>query len=178
MAKRKKADYANIGLTIMSIIAIGIIAALVIPKLLNQAEVKYATVGKPAPDFSLLSLEGKKISLSQLKGKPVILNFWATWCPPCKLEMPAVAKVYAKSGEKGFAVLTVNQQEDKQTIEKFIKENGYTLPIVLDTAGEVADLYRVTGIPTTVFINSQGIVTDIHTGTMPLEELFFSKVKY
>ncbi|HZW82222.1 MAG TPA: TlpA disulfide reductase family protein [Candidatus Deferrimicrobium sp.] len=177
MVKRRKDRASKIPL-LLTVTIVFIIAIVVLPKVYGEAAVKYAAIGKPAPNFTLTSLDGKKVSLNELKGRPIILNFWATWCPPCKLEMPALDKVYGKSSEKGFTMLTINQQEDVGTIQKFLKENGYSLPVVLDSSGEVGELYQVQGIPTTVFIDSKGVITDIHTGTMPVEDLFLSKIKY
>lgn len=173
-AKSKRYNWAPLILIVLALAAIGI---AILPGLKSQATVKYAEIGEPAPDFSLTSLDGKKVSLSQLKGRPVVVNFWAIWCPPCKLEMPALEGLSKDAAAKGFSLLTVNQEEDKSTVENFLEDNGYTFPVVLDSSGDVSELYKVTGIPTTVFINSKGIITDIHLGTMPDEKLFLEKVQ-
>ena len=176
--KKKAAESKSSTLSwvVFLVVAAVVLGTVVVPALNRAAVTRHATVGKPAPDFTLTSLDGNKVTLSQLKGKPVLINFWATWCPPCRLEMPALQKVYQESSANGFMLLMVNQQEDSVTVQNFLKQNNYSLPVLLDLNGRVSDMYQVTGIPTSVFIDSQGVVQDIHVGTMPVAELFLSKI--
>jgi len=119
-----------------------------------------------APDFTLKDLKGKDVTLSSLKGKLVFLNFWATWCPPCRAEMPSMQTLYEKYEDKGLVILAVNLREDKKTVEKFLKKNGYTFPVVLDSEGAVGGgMYGVSGIPTTYFIGSDGYILGRLVGT-------------
>ncbi len=122
-------------------------------------------------DFELEDLNGNKISLSDYKGKKVYLNFWATWCPPCKAEMPDMEKLYQETKDNGLIMLAVNVGEDKKTVQSFIEDNGYNFPVLLDVTGEVSQLYQVTGIPTSYFIDTEGYLDDGATGSISLEAM-------
>jgi thiol-disulfide isomerase/thioredoxin len=124
-------------------------------------------IGHPAPAFTLDSPEGETLTLSELKGRPVILNFWATWCAPCRAEIPALEAASQKIGERGV-ILGVNVGEDPAQVARFAAELGMTYSIVLDPEAEVSRLYRVRALPTTYFIDARGVITDIYTG--PLNE--------
>ncbi len=126
-----------------------------------------ADIEHPAPDFSLTTLDGSTASLSDYRGKPVILNFWATWCGPCRVEIPALEAAWQNhQGEAVF--LGVDVQEDPLQVADFAQQLGMTYPVLLDETAETAQLYRVRAFPTTVFIDGQGVVIDIYTG--PLNE--------
>jgi peroxiredoxin len=127
---------------------------------------KAVKVGSEAPNFSLEQLSGSELALDDLKGKGVILNFWGTWCEPCKAEMPALQKQYEKYKDKGLVVVGVNIGESPITIEPFIKELGVNFPIVLDRKSEITKLYRIGPIPTTFFISPDGKVEEIFIGEM------------
>ncbi len=116
--------------------------------------------GHLAPDFTLKTLEGKTLRLSDLQGKKVVLiNFWATWCPPCRLEMPTIQKIYSKKKEKGFEILAVNIEPDaNQEIRDFMKELRLSFPVLLDPDMKVARKYHVFGLPVSMLIDRQGIV--------------------
>jgi peroxiredoxin len=112
--------------------------------------------GPRAMDFALKDLNGKTHTLSSYKGKFVFLNFWATWCPPCRKEMPSMQKVFEKSDKKKFVMLAVNAKEDKRAVLAFAKKNGYTFPILLDTDYKVSGQYQVQAIPLTLLIDKNG----------------------
>ncbi|MEM5948499.1 TlpA disulfide reductase family protein [Spirochaetia bacterium 38H-sp] len=120
----------------------------------------FATPDKPvkAPDFIVKALDGKDVSLSDYEGKVVFLNFWATWCPPCRMEMPWIETMVQKIKGHDVVFLAINVQEDKDTVKAFIEENNYTFPVLLDTSGTVSGIYGVSGIPTTYFIDKKGMV--------------------
>lgn len=122
-------------------------------------------------DFTLEDLEGNQVTLSELKGKKVFLNFWATWCPPCKAEMPDMEKLYQETKESDLVILAVNVGEDKKTVQDFIANNNYNFPVLLDTKGDVSRLYQVSGIPTSYFIGTNGLLDSGHTGAMPYESM-------
>lgn len=122
-------------------------------------------------DFTLEDIKGSKIMLSELKGKKVFLNFWATWCPPCKAEMPDIEKLYQETKDSDLVILAVNVGEDKKTVQDFIEENGYNFPVLLDVKGEVSQLYQVTGIPTSYFIDTKGYLDDGVTGAVSMERM-------
>jgi peroxiredoxin len=112
--------------------------------------------GKMATDFTLQSLDGESVTLSDLKGKVVLINFWATWCIPCKAEMPSMERLYRKYKDRGFTILAIDIMEKPETIRKFAKGKNLTFPILLDTKGEVRGKYRVSGIPNSYLVNKNG----------------------
>ncbi len=121
-----------------------------------------------APDFSLNQLNGVPLALSALKGKPVLINFWATWCPPCRSELPALQAAFQKYQDK-VAFIAVDLKEDPATVSAMVKELGLTFPIALDTDGQVSNgLYEVRGIPTSIFVDASGVVSARHIG--PLDQ--------
>ena len=133
-----------------------------------------ARVGKPAPDFSLKTIDGKVINLLDFRGKPVLINLWATWCPPCRDEMPGIQAAYEKYADKGLVVLAIDFtiQDHLPEVEAFIKELKLTFPILLDETGDVsAGLYGMVGLPTSYFIDPQGILQRIQIGGMLPEKL-------
>ena len=114
----------------------------------------------PAKDFTLKDMDESSHSLSNYRGKVVMLNFWATWCPPCRQEMPSMQALYQRYEDQGFAVLAVNEWEDADRVFVYtgqLSENP-TFPILFDHKGEVADQYEVKGLPTTVLLNKKGQV--------------------
>jgi len=110
----------------------------------------------PTPDFSLLNPAGQKISLKDFRGKTVFLNFWATWCVPCREEMPAMEKLYQEYKDKNFVVLGVNVKDRKQEAVALLKELKLTYPVAFDPEAEVASLYGAWGLPTTYLIGPKG----------------------
>ena len=122
--------------------------------------------GKPAPGFSLETLDGKPIKLSDLKKNVVVLDFWATWCPPCRKSLPHLEEFSKKKdlADKGLKVLAVNAHEDKEKVEKFMKDNNYSFSVPMDKDGSVMKDYGITGIPTTVIVSRGGKVHKTFVG--------------
>lgn len=123
-------------------------------------------VGFLAPDFTLETLGGQSVTLSDLRGQAVLLNFWASWCPPCQAEMPALQDVYADYADHGLVVLAVNatSQDTRTAIQAFLTEEGMTFPLPLDINGAVNTLYGVTSLPTTFFIGPDGVIREVIIG--------------
>ena len=127
-----------------------------------------------APDFTVYDLEGNPVKLSDFQGKPVMLNFWASWCGPCKMEMPDLEKAYQEYGDQIQFMLVDLTDGSQETVEKasaFIKEQGYTFPVFYDTAMEGAYAYGVSGIPVTYFINAEGVFVAYYQGAMTADIL-------
>ncbi len=126
------------------------------------------------PDFVVYTADGEKISLHDKIDKPVVLNFWATWCPPCKAEMPAFEAAYSKYGEKiefMMVNMTDGQRDTVDVVKTFIEDNGYTFPVYCDKERDAAYTYAVQSIPMTVFIGSDGSLIDYHVGAMTEDAL-------
>lgn len=124
-----------------------------------------------AADFILKDLDGKEIALSDLRGKKIFLNFWATWCPPCKLEMPDIEKLYQETKDKNLISIAVNLGEDEKTVREFINENKYNFKVLLDLDQSVAINYNITSIPTSFFIDEEGNIVAKKIGLITLEDM-------
>ena len=123
-------------------------------------------VGELAPDFTLIDLEGNQVSLSDFRGKTVFVNFWATWCPPCRAEMPEIEAVYQEYKDKGVVIIGVDIEETKEEVLQFVQQGGYSWTFVLDTTGEVTANYKIQAIPTSFFIDREGIIRAMNVGAL------------
>jgi len=121
--------------------------------------------GQPAPDFYFETPEGQSTSLSQLKGTPVLVNFWATWCGPCRYEMPFLQQIHQERPGDELALLAVNVGENSSQVSQFMESAGFSFTVLLDKQAVVAQRYNVMGIPTTVFIDKEGVIQEIQVGT-------------
>ena len=130
-----------------------------------------AEVGQAAPDFSLLDINGKPVNLSGLRGQTILINFWATWCLPCRREMPDIEDAFLERQSSGFMVLGVNLQEGTKPAREFAEKYSVTFPILLDTKGEVAKAYRLTGLPESWIVDSDGILREHKIGAFSQKEL-------
>lgn len=118
-------------------------------------------VGQTAPDFTLTDLAGKSYSLAALRGKVVIVNFWATWCPPCRAEMPSMEQLYRELGDEGLVMLAVNIEKDgRQTLPKFLAATPHSFPILVDEKEEVQKRYGVYKFPESFVIRKDGVIDD------------------
>jgi peroxiredoxin len=125
---------------------------------------------KPAPQFSLAARGGKTVNLAQYKGQVVMINFWATWCGPCRQEMPLLESIYKKYSKMGFTMLGVNVEPDSKPAEDWLKATPVSFPILFDTKSEVSKMYEVAGMPSTVIVDRKGNVRVIHHGYKPGDE--------
>lgn len=122
-------------------------------------------------DFTLPALDGAQVSLSDYEGQVVLVNFWATWCPPCQAEMPLLEAYYQTYRDQGFALLAINVNESPHLAGAFIASSGYTFPVLLDEFGEVSDRYGVSGMPTSVVLGPDGELLYRHSGMISAEVL-------
>ena len=122
-------------------------------------------VGHPAPDFALTTLDGEPFTLSDADGMPVVLNFWATWCGPCRNELPALQDAAERYNDR-ILFVGVDQAEEADVVQSFVDEFGLTFPIPMDSDGAVGQRYNVRGLPTNFFIDSNGLIRNIWSGEM------------
>lgn len=109
-----------------------------------------------APDFTLKDLKGNQVTLKNFKGRVVFLNFWATWCPPCRREMPSMERLYKQLKDRDFTMLAVDMQESEKRVRAFISEFSLSFPVLLDLNGDISSLYGIVGLPTTYIIDREG----------------------
>ncbi len=128
-------------------------------------------VGEKAPDFTAPDLSGNLVRLSDYQGRPVWINFWGSWCPPCRAEMPEIDAAYREAQSSGLVLLAVSVGEDRDVVARYLRQTGFDIPAVLDADGLVATQYAVTGFPTHVFVDRDGIVRDIRVGGLNLRSI-------
>jgi peroxiredoxin len=132
-----------------------------------------------APDFELKTQEGETVRLSDLRGQAVLINLWATWCPPCRAEMQSIEKTYQEYKEQGFTVLAVNmtRQDDLAAVMPFVQEQGLTFPILLDETGAVEVAYQMRSLPSSYFIRRDGIIHEVVIGGPMSEALLRTRIE-
>ncbi len=135
-----------------------------------------ASVKGPAPDFTLKSLGGKNLKLSEMTGNVVLINFWASWCGPCREEMPLLNALHKKYEALGFTVLGVNVEEDEKNVRGFLKNFPVDFPILLDNKNRVSKQYNVIAMPTTVVVDRDGNMRFLHQGYKPGDEDKYRKM--
>ena len=138
--------------------------------------VEAATISGPAPDFTLKSLDGKNLKLSEMAGNVVLINFWASWCGPCREEMPLLNALHNKYQALGFSVIGVNVEEQSQNAKSFIAERPVDFPILLDSNNTVSKLYDVIAMPTTVVVDRDGNMRFLHQGYQQGDEAQYRKM--
>ena len=126
--------------------------------------------GSPAPQFTLGARGGQNVSLAQYKGQVVMLNFWASWCGPCRQEMPLLESIYKKYNKLGFTLIGVNVEPDSNAANAWLQQTPVSFPILYDKESKVSKMYDVAGMPTTVFIDRKGNVRLLHQGFRPGDE--------
>ena len=132
-----------------------------------------------APDFELKTPAGEMIRLSDLRGQAMLINLWATWCPPCRAEMQSIEKMYQEYKEEGFTVLAVNMtyQDDPLAIMPFVHEQGLTFPILLDETSEMANAYQLRSLPSSYFIRRDGVINEVVIGGPMSEALLRTRIE-
>lgn len=136
----------------------------------------HADLPKPAPNFTLQTIEGDSVTLADLKGKVVMINFWASWCGPCRAEMPLLNEIYDDYKRAGFELLGVNLDNQPAQAKRFLNDTPVVFPILMDTKGEVATLYKNKAMPSSYFIDREGQLVYLHQGYRPGEEDDYRKV--
>lgn len=124
----------------------------------------------PAPDFTLINRDGETVQLADLKGKVVMINFWASWCGPCRQEMPFLDEMYKDFHRAGFVLLGVNLDQNTAAAEKFLADVPVTFPVLMDPKGDVAKLYNNRAMPSSFFVDREGQLAYLHMGYRPGEE--------
>jgi peroxiredoxin len=165
-----KAGKKKIRLVIRTVVLLLLVSA-VIYTIMSKDQVKVLAVGDNAPDFELVDLEGNKHRLSDYKGQGVFLNFWGTWCAPCKKEMPHMEKMHKAFEDKGVHILAVNIKESNLKVETFRDQYGLTFPIAIDKDESVKEAYNIVPLPTTFLINKDGVIEQIITREMSESEI-------
>lgn len=143
------------------------LALLLVPLvacLAAAAEPVKPQVGRPAPDFAVTTLGGAPLRLSDLRGKVVFVNLWATWCPPCREEIPSMVRFYEAFRNRGVEIVAVSEDRDREALEKFVRRHGVTFPVAQDDNKRIYGLYRATGVPETHLIDRQGIIRHSQIG--------------
>jgi peroxiredoxin len=127
--------------------------------------------GNVARDFTLETVDGNRVSLKDYRGQVVLINFWATWCAPCRAEIPDLQSTYLARLEDGFAVLGVNAEESLAVVQQFMAEVEMTYPVLLDESGEVIQTYRANGLPMSVLVDPEGVIQVRHVGYLTASQL-------
>jgi len=164
------------------ILSLGIGWILLTVKLTSASDIEMGTApqrGFLAPDFSLPSSTDELVSLSDFRGKPVLINLWASWCPPCRSEMPTMQRIYDEYQGEGFTILAINltTQDNQANARAFAAENKITFPILFDVGGEVDKLYASSALPTSFFVGSDGIIQEVVIGGPMSEVLLRTRVE-
>jgi peroxiredoxin len=127
--------------------------------------------GKVAVDFRLQDLDGQEVALSEYQGRVVMVNFWATWCPPCRAEIPDIEAAYRARREDGLVVLGVSVEQTRDHVAAFVNAVGMSYPVLLDESAQVYKMYRVPGLPMSLFLDREGVIQVLHVGPMTAAQL-------
>ncbi len=133
-------------------------------------------LNEPAPDFTLKSMTGENVKLSELQGNVVMINFWASWCGPCRQEMPLLDEFYKKYNKLGFVLLGINVEEDSSKAANYLREIPVSFPILYDNTNSVSKLYNVDAMPSTVLVDRNGNLRFLHRGYKPGDENEYKKL--
>jgi peroxiredoxin len=128
-------------------------------------------VGAMAPNFQLQDVNGDDVAITDFEGNVIMLNFWATWCAPCRLEMPLLEQHFREFADERFVILAINLQESAREVNQFVQEIGMTFPVLMDPDGRVAEMYRIIGYPSTILIDPTGRIRAIHIGILTEPQL-------
>lgn len=174
-----KNQWISISIAVLIISAFWIGISAFLPGTEGNPGLSAPQAGFTAPDFTLTTLEGDEVTLSELEGHPVILNLWASWCTPCKAEMPAIQNIHEEFADEGLIILAVNitSQDSLDNARDFIEKRDLTFTVPLDTYGEVAELYNLHAFPSTYFIDHNGVIQEVVLGGPMAEALLRTRVE-
>lgn len=150
---------------------VALLALMLLPEAAVAQEIR---AGTAAPEIDLPTLQGRKVKLSSLRGHPVVVTFWGTWCPPCREEFPELVAVYRKYREAGLEIVAVNQRDQElstEDVKAFVTRFSVEFTVVLDRRGKARRSFRLIALPTTVFIDAAGVIQHVHTGPVSRAEL-------
>lgn len=172
-------NWKRFSFLVLIVAAVWIWVAALIQRNSTSSQITTPHQGFYAPNFTLPDFNNIEISLADLKGFPIIINFWATWCPPCRSEMPALQSVYQKYKDHGLIVLAVNTtyQDSIDKVSTFVSDNNLTFPILLDGTSQSSTDYQIRSLPTTFFIDKDGIIQDMVLGGPMSEALLNIRVE-
>jgi peroxiredoxin len=158
--------WMSLSVGVLALGALWIAASAMPAEATTSGRIPSPRAGFLAPSFELPALTGEQLSLVDQRGKVVIINFWASWCPPCRAEMPALQRTYEMYEERGLQVLAVNSthQDSPIAAAEFVRERGLTFPVLLDTTGLVSKQYLTRALPTTFFVDQEGVVREVMIG--------------
>lgn len=161
------------------VIALGAVWTWVnrLPEITATPTLAQPHTGFAAPNFALTSTAGESFTLADLKGKVVLVNFWATWCPPCRAEMPAIDAAYRANKDAGFVVLAVDQMESADVVNAFGAKYNLSFPLLLDADGDINRQYLVSALPTSFFVDRKGVIRDLMIGGSMSREFIEGKIK-
>jgi peroxiredoxin len=153
-------------------------AVAIVVTLVFSAAVVAADVSGPAPDFTLKSRDGKNVRLSELQGQVVMINFWASWCGPCRQEMPHLEDIHEEYADYGFTLLGINVDEKQELAEKLLAQIPVNFPILFDPSSTVSKQYNVDAMPTTILIDRDGSLRHLHRAYRPgFEDMYRDQIK-
>ena len=161
---------------LVPVVVLGLVMAGCSNDTFNLPPAEEVNVGNAAPDFQVSDLDGKPVSLSDFQGKPILINFWASWCRPCRTEMPYIQQVYEEWSNKGLVVLAINIGETPSETKEFMQDYELSFPVLLDIKRLVAQEYNVWSIPTTFFIDKNGIIQAKIIGAFPSKAAIETKL--
>lgn len=171
--------FSALSLVLLELSAAWVVFTRPAPGALEGPNLTLARQGFLAPNFELQTLTGETIALSSLRGRPVIINLWASWCPPCQAEMPSFQQVYEDYHDKGVAILAINLtlQDREEDVRQFVLKNRLSFPVLLDSNGDVERQYSTRALPTTYFISAEGIIRERVIGGPIAEALLRAQIE-
>lgn len=156
--------------SVLAILFVGLIFT-VYQHYFTKVKTQEAVINEKAPNFRLQTINNEELELKDLSGKAVLINFWGSWCAPCKNEMPAIQDAYSQYKNDGFEVVAVNIYESAETVSTFMQKNNLSIPAVLDKNGEVYNTFNVRYVPTSFFITPDGTLQNSYEGELSKEQL-------